>query len=717
MSTITSDLAALLSGVERPGDFYVAGTEEIFSPRLEVDGVGQVALPLLQVQAEALIAVAERAPYGRGEETVLDEKVRRTWQIEAARVHISGRHWEQSLNAMAAKAAEGLGVAGAVQAEFYKLLVYGEGDFFVSHRDTEKSAGMFATLVIVLPSNYAGGELVVRHYGREIRLDMRRGDPSEAAFAAFYADCLHEVLPITSGCRLTLIYNLLRKAGSLPEPPDYRTEQDRVSRLLRQWADASNTPEGGLPEKIVYPLQHAYTPAELSFEALKGADAAVAAVLKGAAPNPGCELHLALLSIEEGGSAEHTGYYRSRWGRRGEEDAEGFEVIEVSDRSAMLSNWVRADGASSPFEAIPFEEEELCPPEALDDLEPDEEHFQEATGNEGASFERTYRRAALTLWPAARTLTVLNRGGLKLTLPYLAGLTASWETADAAARNTLWREADELSGLMLASWPSNRSYPRSGETESQEAAMLALLTRLKNGPRIEAFLTSVSASGVFSGGDAEAIVQAAQLLPAEKAGGLIERIIAANAARNLSACGHLLAQSTGHIVSLDRAARNLVEALPGDPVKAPEASAYCNKPRSVEAGFIAALIGALHQIDEGLSGRAVSHFLAWPNTYSFDDVLTPAALTLTGQVKDWNTAAARRLSDACIGHLKARIALPLVPPADWTRDGVTSCSCQLASTSTPSSAIPAASPGRSRRLSQSAVIWKKRSVGSAATSI
>ncbi|MGA8772677.1 MAG: hypothetical protein WB610_20180, partial [Rhodomicrobium sp.] len=315
-------------------------------------------------------------------------------------------------------------------------------------------------------------------------------------------------------------------------------------------------------------------------------------------------------------------------------------------------------------------------PEALDDLEPDEEHFQEATGNEGASFERTYRRAALTLWPAARTLTVLNRGGLKLTLPYLAGLTASWETADAAARNTLWREADELSGLMLASWPSNRSYPRSGETESQEAAMLALLTRLKNGPRIEAFLTSVSASGVFSGGDAEAIVQAAQLLPAEKAGGLIERIIAANAARNLSACGHLLAQSTGHIVSLDRAARNLVEALPGDPVKAPEASAYCNKPRSVEAGFIAALIGALHQIDEGLSGRAVSHFLAWPNTYSFDDVLTPAALTLTGQVKDWNTAAARRLSDACIGHLKARIALPLVPPADWTRDGVTSCSCQ-----------------------------------------
>ena len=46
-------------------------------------------------------------------------------------------------------------------------------------------------------------------------------------FAAFYADCLHEVLPVTSGCRLTLVYDLLRKEkGPPPEPPD-------TSRLLK----------------------------------------------------------------------------------------------------------------------------------------------------------------------------------------------------------------------------------------------------------------------------------------------------------------------------------------------------------------------------------------------------------------------------------------------------------------------------------------------------
>ena len=51
-------------------------------------------------------------------------------------------------------------------AEFYKLLIYDAGSFFVDHRDTEKVPGMFATLVIALPSAHSGGELVVRHLDR-----------------------------------------------------------------------------------------------------------------------------------------------------------------------------------------------------------------------------------------------------------------------------------------------------------------------------------------------------------------------------------------------------------------------------------------------------------------------------------------------------------------------------------------------------------------------
>src|SRR3954468_5891050 len=187
MSSLAAQLASLLSTVRRPGDFFAAGTTELLMPSLEVEGVGPVALPLLPTQAAQLVAVAEVAPYGRGEQTVIDPSVRRCWQIGPDRVRRGGRHWTRTLDGIVAEVVKGLGVSDPVAAEFYKLLIYGPGGFFVSHRDTEKADGMFATLVVVLPAIHTGGELVVRHKGREVRLDPRPQDPGEVGFAAFYA--------------------------------------------------------------------------------------------------------------------------------------------------------------------------------------------------------------------------------------------------------------------------------------------------------------------------------------------------------------------------------------------------------------------------------------------------------------------------------------------------------------------------------------------------
>src|SRR5712671_996202 len=334
MPGICGELAELLSAVQRPGDFFASGRLELLPPRLTVDGVGQIALPLLPVQAEQLIALAERAPYGRGVATIVDTSVRRTWQIGPDRVRLDGKHWQSTLDRAVALAAEGLGVDEPVSAELYKLLIYDKGSFFVSHRDTEKAPGMFATLVLALPSLSSGGELVVRHKEREARLDIANDDPSEMAFAAFYADCVHEVLPITAGCRATLIYNLVRKSkGGALKPPSYERETARVTALLQEWGNSRTAPDDGVPEKVVYPLEHAYSPAELDFANLKGIDAAVAALLKSAAPQAGCDLHLALLSIEESGTAEHTGSYRSRYRSYDDDDDDEFEVGEVFDCS------------------------------------------------------------------------------------------------------------------------------------------------------------------------------------------------------------------------------------------------------------------------------------------------------------------------------------------------------------------------------------------------
>jgi 2-oxoglutarate-Fe(II)-dependent oxygenase superfamily protein len=285
MSSLTSELAAVLTIVRRPGDFFASGTIEFLAPQLEVERVGQIALPLLPTQAKQLVAVAERAPFGRGEQTLVDTAVRRTWQIGPNQVRIQGRGWARTLSAILTCVCDGLGVAESVQAEFYKLLLYDEGSFCASHRDTEKAPGMFATLVVVLPSTSTGGELLVRHKDREVRLDLHGPDPSEVAFAAFYADCVHEVLPITSGFRLALIYNLLRPGpGRRPEPPSYASQQAQLAALLQAWGVDLGRSITDAPEKLIVPLEHAYTSAELGFGALKGADAAAAAVLKAAGP-------------------------------------------------------------------------------------------------------------------------------------------------------------------------------------------------------------------------------------------------------------------------------------------------------------------------------------------------------------------------------------------------------------------------------------------------
>jgi hypothetical protein len=98
-------------------------------PTIDVDGVGRLAFPLLPVQVERLVAIGEAAPYGRGEETVVDRDVRRTSQIDPGRIGISGRHWEESLAVPVADAACGLGIGEPVSADFYKLLVYDAGSF------------------------------------------------------------------------------------------------------------------------------------------------------------------------------------------------------------------------------------------------------------------------------------------------------------------------------------------------------------------------------------------------------------------------------------------------------------------------------------------------------------------------------------------------------------------------------------------------------------
>ena len=683
MKPINDSLADVLRTVKTPGDFCTSGSCPMHLPLIQVDGVGPIALPLLPVQAAQLIAAAERAPYGLGGETLVDIAVRRTWQIGAERVHIGGKHWPAMLEAIVERAAAGLGAGQGVVAELYKMLVYDEGSFFVSHRDTEKAPGMFATLIVALPSLHAGGELLVRHREREVRLELRSDDLSEVAFAAFYADCLHEVLPVTAGCRVALVYNLLRHdkgKGKLPRPPSYERETAALAALLRHWCGDEQPAIVDQPLKLVYPLAHAYTPAELSFAALKGADAAAAGALAAAARDAACELHVALLRIEESGSAEHMGYRgsRSSWRTRRDQDhddSDEFEIGEIFDRSLTLAHWSRPDGSTAALGVMPFEDEEVCPADAIDAMEPDEQHFEEATGNEGASFERSYQRAALVLWPQSRRLDVLADAGFDASLPYLAGLVTLWLQAGAEPDAAPWRDAKALVGQMLGSWP-RRAGPTAGGDQSAVAAVLTQLVRMRDSELIETVLNRVCAAGDYGAEDNPVIVQALDLLPPPRVGELTLALMQANAGLHVRACADLLARCSAHSAwqaGLRGAANALLDALPGGP-KPAQAHGWQREP--ADAAVLHDLLRALGAIDTSLAERAVSHTLAWPKHFGFDTVIVPALRRLVEHSSVLNQPAGQRLGAAALAHLHARVALELAPPADWRREADVGCRCE-----------------------------------------
>ncbi len=697
MSTINDELAAVLQTVQTPGSFFAGGVCAMHSPSLQVAGVGPVALPLLASQALALIAAAERAPYGRGEDTVVDTTVRRTWQIGAEQLQIEGKGWAQTLQTVTDRVATALGAGTEVGAELYKLLVYDEGSFFVNHRDTEKTPRMFGTLIIGLPSLHAGGDLLVRHRGQEARLSLRVADPSELAYAAFYADCVHEVLPITSGYRLALVYNLVRTgSGRAPQAPNYEPQTAALAQLLKRWA--SQAPDENTPQQLVYPLDHAYTPAELSFQSLKGADAAGAAVLATASEQAGCELHLALMQIEQSGSAEYGGGGRSRGWRRyhDDDDDEGedevnadFTVGEMIDCTQQLSHWQTPQGQGLALQHFPFHEEEVCPANALQNMEPDEQHFHEATGNEGATFERSYQRAALVMWPRKWRVQVLQRAGVEALVAYLAGLVSRWNGADGGAgtgaRDALWAEAQELVSHAVDHWPSNRSgFDNSGgegtASNSPAADLLLLLCTLQDVPHLHTFITHLAHTRSYSPGDNAALVQALALLPADSAGPLLSALIARHADLHISACADLVLRASA-APALKRgwqnAARCLVDTLPGNPAQTltTDAQSLAWRRQKPDATLLCNLMRLLCRTQSALAQQVLEHCLAWPQTYDLDTVIVPAARTLLDSPALREQGAVLQLVHAAKQHLHARVSLPLDAPQNWARPARLPCHC------------------------------------------
>ncbi|KZT01145.1 uncharacterized protein LAESUDRAFT_492397 [Laetiporus sulphureus 93-53] len=184
-----------------------------------------------------------------------------------------------------------------IRAELYKLNVYGPGSFFKIHKDTPRGTDMFGSLVLVLPTSHTGGSLKFSLRGSSwtfptANMVYADGQP-RLAYLAYFSDVEHEVMPVESGYRVTLTYNLYyadRSAESAgKDVPTVRRELSHNRDTFRDvfktlLADPTFMPKGGL---IGFGLRHQYPfmlnePLNLQAFAkrLKGSDAVVVDVCK-----------------------------------------------------------------------------------------------------------------------------------------------------------------------------------------------------------------------------------------------------------------------------------------------------------------------------------------------------------------------------------------------------------------------------------------------------
>ena len=80
MGDARQPLEVLLNSLGESYQFATSGSFPPVLPGLELKGDSSIGSPVSAADAKRLIAKASQAPYGRGEETIVDPKVRRVWQ-------------------------------------------------------------------------------------------------------------------------------------------------------------------------------------------------------------------------------------------------------------------------------------------------------------------------------------------------------------------------------------------------------------------------------------------------------------------------------------------------------------------------------------------------------------------------------------------------------------------------------------------------------------
>ena len=174
------------------------------------------------------------------------------------------------------------------------------------------------------------------------------------------------------GYWLCLIYNLMYQGlDECPTPADNQAQISAIVSAMNQWQE--DVDPHYCPDMMIYLMEDKYCEASLSFQ-LKNGNRAVAEVLTQAKAEVDFDFYVGHIKVTEHWAADdYGGCY--------------FEAIESGSESVSAKHMKSSDGECT-ISKLDIYSSALIPENFFEDVDPDDEIHEEATGIEGALIDK-----------------------------------------------------------------------------------------------------------------------------------------------------------------------------------------------------------------------------------------------------------------------------------------------------------------------------------------
>ncbi|KAH7117235.1 hypothetical protein B0J13DRAFT_203422 [Dactylonectria estremocensis] len=354
------------------------------NPGLTIEEDRLIPLPLCENDAQAIKSVCRQAPFGRGDETLVDTTVRNTWELDPSQFRLANPQWASFLESILKDTAKGLGLT-QITAKPHKLLLYEQGSFFKRHKDSEKERGMIGTLVVCLPSQHEGADVDLSFGSQHSAFATAPTSKFDLSSMAWFSDVTHEVKELRSGYRLVLTYKIFGSSQTNLSASSILSQTENLKAMLVNWR--AKYPQA---ENLMYPLDHQYTKSSLSLDNMKGRDRAVCSSLQNICSAAGFYLMFAHMTHEE--TEEGAGSYGYS-----DDDEEGSTTLDT----------VYAPDGSDVASGVSVELANILG-YSIKDKDPDSEEEGDFTGNESAPSKFRYHKTVALVLPKTKVREYLE---------------------------------------------------------------------------------------------------------------------------------------------------------------------------------------------------------------------------------------------------------------------------------------------------------------------